>query len=801
MKYAIFLELSKISLLIIYHISLLILGFSGTIFAEVANAFIDEKSKEKALSPSNLSIMQRLKIHHTSERSMIPTFIGAEKVEGEVDGWISLKGNAQIRRIDGIIKGDTIIYCNKTGEILTKGKTRIIKDGMVLIGSETKFNLHDFTGFVEYPKLYLPNGIGYILAKKAVVQKHFQKISLERAIYTGCNNSNPCWKFKTSNFDLNLSKNEWNIKNGFFYFKNIPLFFFPYAKFPIKKERRSGFLSPTYEILFHGGSDFILPYYFNLSKNQDLTISPKLNNKLGLLFDAQFRYLENNKYSGKIDFSFSPRKFYYDGWTYHWKHKQALNSSTNVFWIFSKVSKQENLYYSFLENKKLGSNHPLDKVHFLFKLESSNQNWNSYFQIYKPYNSDSRSSNLNIFDKIPEISLSGNFPFQKGFNGQLRISAARFKRNDSGKNMKYDGNRFHIYPSLSYPIRKPGWFIKPKIGIHHTQYQTKYYSDALPAAFSSKIIFRNLPIFSLDAEMKFEKKISLFNSKTIQLINPHVFYLHIPYLNQERLPIYDTLKKDFNFAQAFEENSYSGGWDRISHANKLVLSLTSTWINENTGSEKISISGLQSFSLDKNKNIQNIKQINQVSDFLFSGSMFLTNTLNTAITFQVDPYERKCSRSLISAYWKPNKFSNLSISYRYQRPVLFKTHDFTLQEKKQLGISFQCLFSENLCGIGKLDYELGDKSTLIGNDSNSKIIEALVGVEYRSPCWLGRFILYKNSLNSLRRGNMSFIFQIELSGLGSIGTNPIDLLKKNVPGYQVLHEFKDIKNSLFQRYE
>ena len=41
--------------------------------------------------------------------------------------------------------------------------------------------------------------------------------------------------------------------------------------FPVKKERKSGFLVPTYGTTSQGGLDISLPYYFNLAPNYDLT--------------------------------------------------------------------------------------------------------------------------------------------------------------------------------------------------------------------------------------------------------------------------------------------------------------------------------------------------------------------------------------------------------------------------------------------------------------------------------------------------------------------------------------------------
>ncbi|MRG13070.1 LPS assembly protein LptD, partial [Escherichia coli] len=81
----------------------------------------------------------------------------------------------------------------------------------------------------------------------------------------------------------------------------------------------------------------------------------------------------------------------------------------------------------------------------------------------------------------------------------------------------------------------------------------------------------------------FERDTSLFGNPSIQTLEPRVYYLYVPYRDQSTLPLFDTSLASFNFAQAFSENIYSGGWDRISNANQVTLGLTSRWLDADTG--------------------------------------------------------------------------------------------------------------------------------------------------------------------------------------------------------------------------
>ncbi|KAG1376897.1 hypothetical protein G6F59_018220 [Rhizopus arrhizus] len=75
--------------------------------------------------------------------------------------------------------------------------------------------------------------------------------------------------------------------------------------FPVKKERKSGFLMPTYGTTSQGGFDFSLPYYLNLAPNYDATIQPRYFSKRGMQLGGEFRYLGAG-YSGTLDGTYLP---------------------------------------------------------------------------------------------------------------------------------------------------------------------------------------------------------------------------------------------------------------------------------------------------------------------------------------------------------------------------------------------------------------------------------------------------------------------------------------------------------------
>ena len=71
----------------------------------------------------------------------------------------------------------------------------------------------------------------------------------------------------------------------------------------------------------------------------------------------------------------------------------------------------------------------------------------------------------------------------------------------------------------------------------------------------------------------------------MQTLEPRLFYLHVPYSNQDELPLFDTGFYDFSFSQLFRENRFSGA-DRVGDANQLTTSLTSRYLEDASGKER-----------------------------------------------------------------------------------------------------------------------------------------------------------------------------------------------------------------------
>ena len=75
-----------------------------------------------------------------------------------------------------------------------------------------------------------------------------------------------------------------------------------------------------------------------------------------------------------------------------------------------------------------------------------------------------------------------------------------------------------------------------------------------------------------------------------------------------------------------------------------------------------------------------------------------------------------------------------------------------------------------------------------------------MGFEYDAGCWIARVVAERLSTGS-SNATTRLLFQIEFVGLSRLGSNPLQVLKDNVPGYRLLRDGPQATQSSNLLYE
>jgi LPS-assembly protein len=290
-----------------------------------------------------------------------------------------------------------------------------------------------------------------------------------------------------------------------------------------------------------------------------------------------------------------------------------------------------------------------------------------------------------------------------------------------------------------------------------------------------KNINRVVPISSVDYGLIFERDTNYYGRDFVQTLEPRAYYVYIPYRNQSNIPVFDTAIDDFNFSQLFTENRYLGS-DRIGDANQITLAATSRLLDPTSGEERLRFElGQRYYFTSQRVTLTEPPRSADSSDVLFAAEGKLTETFTAATTYEVNLNGRQTQEFDAGIRWQPSAGKVLNASYRYNRQTI-DPYTGALTTLKQIDLAGQWPVG-NWSLVGHWNYSVIDAKTL----------EGVIGAEYNGGCWVFR-VVGQRLITNVQQVSSSVFVQLELNGLARLGTNPIDVLRRSVPGYQVINE-------------
>lgn len=774
----------------------------------VNTAAANEPRKQKLVTATHLQVQS------VAEDDLTAYFI-ADELKRTEDGEIHLLGEAQVRRLDAISKGDEIHYHPDSGEIKIRGDGRLIREGTIIRSEAIDYNLQAETGHIDAPTFLFGGTGGAGTADEAYILSN-DHMQLKDVEYSGCPCPEPSWYIKTPTLDLYNEDNTGVAKHGVLYFKDVPILYSPYLTFPLREERKSGLLMPTYGYSSNSGFEFAQPYYFNLAPNYDATLTPRYLSKRGLQMQGEFRYL-GQSYEGELNGTYlhNDLKTKEDRWLFNTKHRQYLGAGIGFSYDYKRVS-DDNYFRDF-------STFGLNEATITSLGSGARFDWAGakYFNAalsvakYQTLQDSSSYYRRPEYDRLPQFELNGARYDWGGFDVKSESQATRFvmpyyrgslSEFDEYRRIRLAPNstRLSTYNTVAYPITRAGWYLTPKVGLHLSHYDTNWRAVHDVAQRNlQRNVSRAVPVYSLDTGLTFERDTALFGIDSIQTLEPRAYYLYVPYRDQNSIPQLDTSVATFNFSQAFSENIYSGGWDRIANANQLTLGLTTRWLDADTGFERVVLEMAQRFHFDEQRVfLDSFGPLEHPSkrtrsDYLFGAHAALTDKFTVRFDAQLNPETRDRNRLSANVRWNPKRLATVAAAYRYERdPRAFDNpyYQYSSPEdnrtQEQVSLTTQWPLSPKVYALGRVDYSLHDKRST----------QTIFGLEYKGDCcWTGRFVMQRYAVSS-QQSNSAVFFQLELNGLGSLGTDPMNLLRDRIVGYEAVNP-PITEKTRFERYE
>ncbi|WP_267224460.1 LPS-assembly protein LptD [Dyella silvae] len=732
----------------------------------------------------------------SSVRDTSNTYVTAQRVDSSNQSIYHLEGDVKLERADQRLQADVTDYNNDTTDYDARGNVRYQEVGQLVSADHMRGNQDASTATADNVAYQMLTNRGNGVATQGQLLDD-QRSRYLGATYSTCDVGNHVWEIRAKDIRMDKETGEGVAHNATMYLYNVPFFWLPTFTFPINDERKTGFLTPSLGNSSRGGFMLSAPYYLNLAPNYDATLDPRIYTERGVMLAGEFRYLIPGTL-GQINFEYLP----------HDRGDSAPDSVANTKdtdrWLL-KYNDYSHIYgpWSFYTsiNRASDRNYLRDFGNDLYTsatgtLASSTYVngsgkwgaafWNAQFGADYYQNLDpSLPDTVLQYKRWPRAAFNVDWPINRWLEFGASTEAVAFRKEDV-----VEGNRLDLYPYLAADFRGASWYVKPKLAYRYTTYdltgQYNMYgytpgilSPGVATPFTSRTPSRSLPVVSLDSGLVFDRYTSLFGTSYTQTLEPRLYYLYVPYRNQDNIPLFDTNLMSFDSWQLFTPNMYSGA-DRQMNANNLSAALTTRLLDDN-GVERLSASFGQ------------IRYFTQQRVQLPNG----VNTVTPATNWSGSDYAVDFTTQLnddwkvMSQYqWNPNTSLTDLGAITFQKRI--KTDgivNFSYRYRRQPGTNAPLLEQYDASVV----YPVSDRWRLIGHWTYSvldkKTVEALAGVEYDTCCVALRLVgrHYVNTYDyttQIGSAYNSVMLEIQFKGMGGFTGQSENALRNGILGYQ-----------------
>ena len=707
-----------------------------------------------ALDPSGGSVGLKLRLQPsllptptgTTTQDQLPIFVEADRLQGTAGKWLDADGNVIVRRRGQTLYADRLSYSAPENAITATGHVRVDRLGDEVTGDRAGFDLDDDSGYIDNPTYRLRQLHARGQANR-IILKDKDHIRAERATYTNCAVGDDDWFLRVRRLELDRITDVGVAHNATVYFKGVPILYTPRIDFPLSERRKSGFLAPTFGSTNKSGVEFTLPYYWNIAPNADYTLRPQAMSKRGVLWDNEFRYLEptfsgNLRAAGLADDRITGES----RWGYLLKHNQRFSSRLSG-WVDLEGVSDSQYFIDMSDQIAATSQANLPRA---AALNYNGDWWKASLSSvrYQTLQTDPLAPVVPPYARVPQLLLDASRPNTGGFDLGFFGEADNFQHPTL-----VSGWRQVYYPKVSLPLHESLFYVIPTVGFNYTRY-------TFPAT-TLEPQNRSLPITTVDSGMTFQRDTTIGSRNFVQTLEPRLYYVYIPFRQQDQLPVYDTAQADFDITQIFYWNQFSG-WDRINDADQVTAGATSRLIEPLTGVEILRATLAQRYYFKEQLvQLNNVVPSTSRSDLLagLTGQLSRSWSLNAGVQWGIDGGELQ--KFNVGARYQPQTNQILNFGYR-----------FTRDQIQQIDVSGQWPLTRRWSAMARWDYSILNKS----------LLEGLVGLEYNAGCWAGRMVVHRFVTGTSQWSNAIF-FQLELTGLSRLGSNPFEVLKQSIGGY------------------
>jgi LPS-assembly protein len=645
--------------------------------------------------------------------------ITADKMENEAEGnLIRATGNVRMTWQEMVMTSEQATYDRESKVMIATGKVVLVKAGDIMRGDKLTLDTETGRAEVENGNLFMKQS-NFRMAGKQISRVDDDDYAMTDGSLTTCDAETPSWKFGSSELDATVDEYATG-QHVVFYIKDIPVFYFPYLIFPVKKERQSGLLFPKFGSSSKKGLFLDIPFYWAISESQEATIDLDIQTKRGVGTGLDYRYLRKvgstGSFGGYLIYDNNEKKTRGELLQYH---QEMFSPDMSLMTSINLVS--DKTFLSDYADKSGDYNRKFNDTRATF-----HKHWQTYAADASIlYTQDlAAGSSSTTLQRLPELNLAGvrEKPVNLPVYFDIDLNSIYFQREQG-----VTGARILSFPKITAETGLPGYLnLSAYAGSHLRGYSV----NRQPAGTKQEtgdMIPEIGGTVSTAVSRIYEVELGSLKKLRHELA-PSVSYAYIPERDQTTVPFFDS-------------------YDRLGAQDGLHLAIASHLggkVQSESGTSEyqnlftMRLRQLYRIHGNQQEGLSQIRTYHHWANLVLESDIRLYRSLNLQIDAQYDPYNRKIASTAAGVEFNDQRTTLASLTYRrVDQQVEYLEARLNTKLLKPFYPSYAVRYS-----LDKHD-----------------VLESIYSMEYRHQCWSVIFNYTQ------RPGNQSFTVNFNLLGL------------------------------------
>ena len=602
-------------------------------------------------------------------------------------------------------------------------------------------------GSAEYA---LRESLGRGSAEEILLDAQEDLVRMEEVSYTSCLPGRTHWELRAGSIEVEQESGFGQARRIRLELLDVPILYLPRLSFSARGVRKSGFLVPEIGSSSRRGLELDAPWYWNIAPNMDATFTPRYLSRLGFFAGAEYRYITRNS-TGRIELGYLPQ----DKLRNRSRHDLNLEMQTTVSekwsvhadgrWVSDDLY-IEDIGRGFWEQaqthlrRELGATYSGERMDVLLRITGHQVVHPDVERLFRPH------------VRLPEIRLNGRWPeLLPGVDGRLWMETAWFEHAQ-----RTSGARVHFEPRLTGRYRAGPVEVNPSLAMMVTGYHVTE-----PFRRDADTYYRVLPIVSVDALTGLWRR---FQAQPLDVtLRPRAMLSIIPNVNQDYLPVFDTIIPDFNYVQLFRPNRYLG-FDRVGDSVHLSAGVQGVIHSSTDGRELLRFTLGQRYNFrGRTVSLEGLSSHEDAaSDYIAEFAYGLGKDWQVDMRYLWDAEIDNASRSEVAVVYRKDPRRTVRLAYRSR-----------WARTENVDLAFRWAVNDRWTAVGRYNYSFAEDVEL----------ERYLGFEYESCCISVALLWRRHVERDATLGGASVYLQVTLKGLTSLGGDASAMIERGMLGY------------------